>query len=69
MMSRSFLALAISAMLTGCATEEELRRMDEATCTSYGFERGTVDFSNCLQRESLGRRHGYGHDWVYWGLP
>jgi hypothetical protein len=68
-MSRSVLALAVSSMLIGCTTEEELRRMDEAACISYGFERGTVEFSNCLQRESLGRRYGYGNDWVYWGLP
>jgi len=61
MPQRAALALAVSLMaLLGCATQEELRKRDEAACTSYGFQRGTTEFSTCLQRESIGRRYGYG---------
>jgi hypothetical protein len=44
--------------LLGCASPEELRAEDQAACTGYGFPRGTVDFANCMQRESLARRYG-----------
>jgi hypothetical protein len=61
-MARMAFVLAISFMaLAGCATEEELRKRDEAACISYGFQRGTTDFSNCLQREGIARRYGYGY--------
>jgi hypothetical protein len=50
--------------LTGCATEEELRKRDEAMCISYGFQQGTTEFASCLQRESVARRYGYEHLWV-----
>lgn len=41
--------------LAGCVSPEELRAEDEATCTGYGFQRGTTDFAKCLQRENLAR--------------
>ena len=44
--------------LLACASPEELRMEDEATCAGYGFPRGTIDFANCMQRESLARRYG-----------
>jgi hypothetical protein len=44
--------------LLACASPEELRTEDEATCAGYGFPRGTIDFANCMQRESLARRYG-----------
>ena len=31
------------------------RALGEAACTSYGFEPGTVNFSQCLQQQSLAR--------------
>ena len=43
--------------LAACATPEELRAQDEATCAGYGFKAGTTEFANCLQRESLVRRY------------
>jgi hypothetical protein len=51
-------------MLTGCTTEAELRKRDEAACISYGFQRSTIEFANCLQRESIARRYGYDHYWM-----
>jgi hypothetical protein len=48
---------AIVVMLTGCVSPEELRAQDEADCRSFGFQSGTTDFANCLQRESLWRRY------------
>ena len=44
--------------LLACASPEELRAEDEAICAGYGFPRGTIDFANCMQRESLARRYG-----------
>jgi hypothetical protein len=62
MPKRRALVVAVSwVALAGCATEEELRREDEATCTSYGFQRSTTEFSQCLQRERIARRYGYGY--------
>jgi hypothetical protein len=52
------LAVVAALGLAACAAPEELRRKDEAACTSYGFARGTPDFAACLQRESLARRDG-----------
>ena len=62
-------ALALTA---SCVSPEELRREDEATCTSYGFKPATDAFANCLQRESLARRYAvtpppYWPYWGYWG--
>ena len=53
----------ILAILTGCATADELRERDEAACIGYGFQPGTAEFATCLQRESIARRYGY---WPYW---
>lgn len=49
--------LVLTAGLAGCASPEQLRAADEAACTSFGFQQGTPDFANCLQRESLARRY------------
>lgn len=48
--------------LAGCASPEEIRAMDEATCRGYGFHDGTTDFAACLQREQLAREY-------YWSAP
>ena len=52
------LAVALMA-LTGCATPEDLRHMDEVACTSYGFQHGTPAFATCLKRRNLARQYGY----------
>jgi hypothetical protein len=64
-------ALAISAFAVeaSCVSREELRRQDEAVCTGYGFQPGTNDFADCLQRESLARLYATAPPpyWGYWG--
>jgi hypothetical protein len=61
-------AMSLVVALGGCTTEEDLRRMDEDACKSYGFQPGTTEFSECLQREAIGRRYGYGYVPIYgWG--
>ena len=52
------LAGALMLSLAACVSPEELRRQDEAACVSFGFQPGTAEFANCLQRESLARRYG-----------
>jgi hypothetical protein len=54
----AILFAAALAGLAGCVSPEELRREDEAVCSSFGFQPGTTDFAGCLQRESLARRYG-----------
>jgi hypothetical protein len=43
--------------LGACVTAEEVRQQDEASCVSYGFQRGTPEFAGCLQQEALSRRY------------
>jgi len=65
--------LALAAMmligLAACVSPEDLRRADEAACTSFGFKPGTPEFATCLQRESLARRYGatWSGPWGPWG--
>ena len=49
--------IGVAGTLIGCASPEELRRRDEAQCTSYGFQPDTPDFAACIQREELARRN------------
>lgn len=46
--------LCVCALLVGCGTSEERASRqaakDAATCRGYGFEPGTTEFSECLQR-------------------
>ncbi len=56
---RAALLVGAVASLAGCATPQEIRLADENQCGSYGFQRGTVAFSQCLQQESLARRYGW----------
>jgi len=61
MATRIALKILAGLMLTGllaCASPEELHGEDEAACAGYGFQHGTADFANCMQRESLARRYG-----------
>jgi hypothetical protein len=47
----------VLAGLGACVSAEQIRAEDEATCAGYGFQRGTPEFANCLQQESLARRY------------
>jgi hypothetical protein len=52
-------AVVLSAALVSlgaCVSPEEIRAQDMAVCAGYGFQQGTPDFANCMQRESLVRR-------------
>ena len=49
------LTLLALAALGACVSPEQLRAQDEAACTSYGFQPGTVNFSQCLQQQALAR--------------
>ena len=73
MVGRFFLAILLGSMLVGlaaCVSPEELRSRDEAACQGYGFQQGTTDFANCMQRESLMRRYNaYGPDGYGWYGP
>jgi hypothetical protein len=73
---RALVAASLMALLASCASEEDFRRADEASCATYGFAPATDAFAACLQRESLARRYGrlpaglygwYGAGWV--GAP
>jgi len=76
-MMRHNLALALAgcalALAGSCVSPEELRREDEARCVGYGFQTGTPEFANCLQRENLARVYAapppapYWGYWGYWG--
>lgn len=63
------LVVVIATGLAGCATPEQIRLADEQACAGYGFQRGTNEFANCLQREDLARRYDYGPRWYgpYYG--
>ena len=41
-------AVPVLAGLAGCASAEQKLAADQATCESYGFNRGTDAFANCL---------------------
>jgi hypothetical protein len=55
----------ILAILTGCATADELRERDEAACIGYGFQPGTAEFATCLQREGIARRRYMSSYWMH----
>ena len=60
-MARKITEILAGLMILGllaCASPEELSLEDDATCAGYGFPRATVEFANCMQRESLARRYG-----------
>ena len=70
-MMRRNLTLAFAgcalALAGSCVSPEELRREDEARCAGYGFQTGTSDFANCLQRENLARLYTAPPPALYWG--
>ncbi len=64
------LLLAAAALaLAGCASPQELRARDEATCQGYGFHPGTTEFATCLQREQLAREYYWSAPYAYGPLP
>ena len=54
-----FLLAASLLALSGCATPEDLRHIDDVACTSYGFQHGTPEFAKCLQYRNFARQDGY----------
>ncbi|MBB3144196.1 hypothetical protein FHS21_000579 [Phyllobacterium trifolii] len=52
------LTVLLTLLITGCVsmTPEERRALDNQTCSSYGFRRGTDAFANCLLNLDLDRR-------------
>jgi hypothetical protein len=55
----AILSTGIIMALAGCVSPAELRREDQAACSSFGFTPGTTAFAACLQRESLARRYAW----------
>jgi hypothetical protein len=51
------LSLVVACGVSGCESPEAVRQANQQQCTSYGFQPGTVPFSECLQRESLAQRY------------
>ncbi len=43
--------------LSACESAAQLHADDEAACTGYGFQAGTPDFAQCMQRQSLAREY------------
>ncbi len=58
MRSLAGLAVLLTVFVAGCVsmTPEERRALDNQTCSSYGFRRGTDAFANCLLNLDLDRR-------------
>ena len=46
--TRVVCAVALTLALASCVSPEELRQEDEATCTGYGFHRGTDAFASVV---------------------
>jgi hypothetical protein len=58
-----FVLLAVPvAILTACASPEEIAAADKRTCAGYGFAEGTDAFSNCMMQADF-RRKKQADDW------
>jgi hypothetical protein len=55
--------MTVMAALSGCMSPEELRTEYEATCRSYGFQPGTAEIADCIERESAARRYVPSDQW------
>ena len=53
----SFVLTVLACGITGCVTPQEVQQANERQCASYGFQRATNDFAQCMQRESLAERY------------
>lgn len=49
--------ILLCSMLGACATAAQRLAMDENRCGSYGFVKGTQQFSNCMMQRDLARAH------------
>jgi hypothetical protein len=51
-MNRTILiSIGLLTLVTACASPEEIRQKEAATCTSYGLKAGTADFERCISAE------------------
>jgi hypothetical protein len=48
MTCRSILLLALSLLVAGCASTEQLAQRNNERCANRGFQPNTDDFKNCL---------------------
>lgn len=55
-MRTSILVLAVSALLWGCASPEQLAERDRNICLGYGAQPGTNLFVNCMMQQSAQRQ-------------
>jgi hypothetical protein len=63
-----FGSVLVTFALTGCMTSEEMQRsraeemrqarmLEERRCASFGFKRGTSEFSNCMLQLDIQKRN------------
>ncbi len=63
-----FGSVLVTFAVTGCMTSEQMQRVraeemrqarmqEENRCTSFGFKRGTSEFSNCMLQLDLQKRN------------
>jgi hypothetical protein len=63
-----FGSLLIAIFISGCMTAEQLQReraeeirqtrmQEESRCATFGFKRGTSDFSNCMLQLDIQKRN------------
>jgi ketosteroid isomerase-like protein len=58
-----FVLLAVPvAILSACASPEEIAAADKRTCAGYGFAEGTDAFANCMMQADF-RRKKQADDW------
>ena len=49
-------AALLAALLGGCAALDDLdRRIDQAACDGFGFQRGTEAYANCMMQQAAQR--------------
>lgn len=61
---RYMLVLLALAVMTGCASRDELLARDRSTCGEIGFKSGTAEYSKCvldLQAARLQAQSHYHH--------
>lgn len=53
---------ALSFVLVGCQTTEELAQQDDAICQGYGLEKGSPQYIQCRQFQQADRTARYQTD-------
>lgn len=62
-----FVVLAVSAaVLTACASPEEIAATDRRTCAGYGFAQGTDAFANCMMEADQNRKRNQAEQRQRW---